>query len=177
MIKESDNANPFGVPVPEWYRGYVQAMNGNDAVSVLRDLFQTTPEFLAAIPEALHNYAYSEGKWTVKEVLLHVIDAERIFAYRALRFARNDHTELSGFDENTYVPNSGASTRSMGSLISEYKSVRSATLSLFENLSEEMWIRIGKANNYEFSVRLSAVIIAGHELHHLGILRERYFKS
>jgi len=166
------NLNNF--PVPEWYRGYVAALGERDPLEVLTENLTTTTNFLNTVPPDKHDYAYQEGKWTFKEVILHVIDAERIFTCRALRFSRNDQTPLPGFDENQYVPNSDANSRNMESLIKEFRAVRNSTIELFSNLSDEMWTRYGTANDKEFNVLLSAVIIAGHEMHHLKILRERY---
>lgn len=161
-------------PVPEWYKGYVAAIGDQNPLDVLRANLEDSTSFFNAIPIHKHDFAYQNGKWTIKEVILHMIDAERIFTSRALRFARNDKTPLAGFDEDSYVPNSNAGSRSMESLIREYRAVRTATIELFSNLSEEMWYRTGTANDKEFNVLLSAIIIAGHELHHLKVLQERY---
>lgn len=117
---------------------------------------------------------YAENKWTIKEIVLHIIDDERIFAYRALRFARNDATELPGFDQDLYVTASKANDRSSKSLIEEYQSVRNATLSLFENLPDDAWLQRGSANNHPVTVRALIYHLAGHELHHLNIIKERY---
>ena len=106
---------------------------------------------------------------------MHIIDDERIFAYRALRFARNDKTPLPGFDQEPYALESKANERSVESLLEEYSAVRNATLALFENLPDEAWMRIGTANDHAVSVRALIYHIAGHELHHLNIIREKYF--
>ena len=130
--------------------------------------------FLRAIPAGLHEHRYAEGKWSVKEVIGHLSDAERIFAYRALRFARGDRTELAGFDENAYVPAGEFGARDFESLVAEWESVRRATLSLLRGLSPEAAARRGVANRQEISVRALAYILAGHIIHHGNILRERY---
>ncbi len=117
---------------------------------------------------------YAPGKWSVKEVLLHVVDDERIYAYRALRFARGDPTPLPGFDERAYVPLSGADARSVGSILEEYRAVRAATLALFAHLPEEGFDRAGTADGNRATVRALAWHIAGHERHHLALIRERY---
>ncbi|MDQ3049724.1 MAG: DinB family protein [Bacteroidota bacterium] len=164
----------YGVSVPDWYQGYINALRSRDFMKVLRESYGRNPALLLSIPDNKWNYSYSPGKWTVKEVLLHLTDCERIFAYRALRFARNDKTELSGFDEDEYAPNSNAAKRSDVSIIEEYKAVRAATLTLFEYCDKEMLSRTGYANGHEFSVQMVGAIIAGHELHHFQILKDRY---
>jgi len=164
----------YGVPVPTWYQGYVNQIGDADFIEVLRKQYESTPTLLLSIPLEKWNYAYSPGKWTVKEVILHLTDCERIFAYRALCFARNDKTNLPGFDENDYAPNSAAAHRSEVSIIEEFKAVRKATITLFEYFNNEMMLRTGFANGHEFSVELVGTIIAGHELHHLQVLKERY---
>jgi hypothetical protein len=117
---------------------------------------------------------YASGKWTLKEVVGHLSDDERIFAYRALTIARGDPTPLPGFDEKTYVGAAGFETRALADLLAEYRSVRDATITLLRGLPAEAWLRRGIVNEYEASVRGLAFHIAGHELHHLRILRERY---
>lgn len=119
-------------------------------------------------------FRYAEGKWTIKEILSHIIDAERIFVYRALRIARNDVTPLAGYDQDPYVAASGANDRSMESLVNEYMHTRRSTLSFFSSLHGDAWMRRGTANNATVSVRALAYIIAGHELHHLKIINEKY---
>lgn len=120
------------------------------------------------------NFAYAKNKWTIKEVIVHLIDAERIFSYRALRFARNDKTDLSGFEENDYVPFSEANKRSKGDLIAEFKAVRISTISLFQSFSDEMLLRIGTIGGNAMSVRALGFIILGHQKHHINVLQERY---
>jgi uncharacterized damage-inducible protein DinB len=117
---------------------------------------------------------HAPGEWTIKEILLHVVDDERIYAYRALRFARNDATDLPGFDQDPYATYSEANARSLDSLFAEYDSVRAATLTLFENLPDAAFTRAGTADGNRVSVRALAYHIAGHELHHLNSIRENY---
>ena len=119
-------------------------------------------------------YRYAENKWTIKEILVHIMDDERIYAYRALRIARNDKTPLPGFEQDDYVPFSKANQRSLASILREYKTVRQATVSLFTSFNMEDLLRIGTANDHPVSVRALAWHIAGHELHHLNIIKERY---
>ena len=121
-----------------------------------------------------HEFRYAEGKWTIKDIILHLIDAERIFAYRALRIARNDKTALPGFEENDYVISANANEREFESLLKEYIIVREATISLFENLSETDLLKPGTASNASVSVRGIGYCILGHELHHKNIIIERY---
>jgi uncharacterized damage-inducible protein DinB len=122
-------------------------------------------------------YRYEQGKWTIPEILVHIIDDERIYAYRALRFARNDKTDLPGFEQDDYTHYSDANNRSLESILEEYESVRKSTITLFKNLPDEALLRTGKANNTKVSVRALIYHIAGHELHHLNIIKEKYLKT
>ncbi len=119
-------------------------------------------------------FAYASGKWTVKQVLGHIIDTERIFAYRALRVARNDASPLEGFEQDDYVKASEMEHRRMADLFDEFRTVRAASISLFKSFAPEAWLRRGLANQFPFSVRGLIFQTAGHELHHVKILRERY---
>jgi len=130
--------------------------------------------FFKTIPVFKQEYKYAESKWTIKDLILHLIDAERIFSYRALRIARNDQTALPGFEENDYVPVSDANERSVESLIKEYKLQRKSTMSLFKNLPQKSLENTGIASNNAISVRALGYIVAGHEKHHTNILKERY---
>ena len=126
----------------------------------------------ASADRLVHRYA--AGKWTPREVLLHIIDDERVFSYRALRFARGDQTELPGFEQDPYVAESGANARSVASLLEEHRAVRDSTLALFQHLPVAAFDRAGVASGYRVTVRALAYHITGHELHHLNVLRERY---
>jgi uncharacterized damage-inducible protein DinB len=139
--------------------------------------YRATGELLRFLPEDRLLYRYAEGKWTIKEVLLHVVDDERIYAYRALRFARDDKTELPGFEQDDYVPVSGANERSIEDLLCELEAVRQATIQLYRGLPEEALLRSGIANGNRASVRALGYHIAGHEAHHLRLIRERYLKT
>ncbi|MBL0342640.1 MAG: DinB family protein [Bacteroidetes bacterium] len=169
--------NEFGVVVPDWYKGYVAALDGADFIEVLKKQRDATPEFMNKINAELWDFAYAPGKWTIKEVLMHLIDCERIFCYRALCFARGDKSELPGFDENSYAVNSGCKNRTADSIQREYVALRNSTLELFSNFDQEMLYQTGTANGKLFSVKLSGVIIAGHEKHHINIIKERYLSS
>lgn len=157
-----------------YYKPYIEALGEVTLMDCLRKQLENYPQFLASIPKDKLNYKYAEGKWTVAEVILHVLDAERVFQYRALRFARKDQTPLPGFEQDDYVPASMAEKRSLDSLIDEYKAVRAATISLFENFNAEVLMRKGVASNAPMSVRALGFIMCGHQKHHRNILRERY---
>jgi uncharacterized damage-inducible protein DinB len=131
-------------------------------------------DLINSLSEDKLNFAYAENKWTIKEVIVHLIDAERIFSYRALRFARNDKTDLSGFEENDYVPFSDANKRSKSGLIAEFKTVRASTISLFQSFSDEMLLRVGTIGGNAMSVRALGFIILGHQKHHINVVKERY---
>jgi len=146
--------------------GFILQHLRTNAETVQRLLQSLTPE------QWMHRYA--EGKWTIKEILLHMIDDERIYSYRALRFARNDETALPGFDQDPYVVASKANERTAESLLDEYAAVRNATISLFDNLPDDAWMRSGTANNHSVTVRALIYHLAGHELHHLNIIKEKY---
>lgn len=135
-----------------------------------------TKKFMISIPEAMLKYRYAPQKWSIKEVLVHIIDDERIYAYRALAFARNDKTELPGFDETEYIKYAATGTRSLENIIAEYEAVRKATITLFDSFSDEALSRIGLANNNHTSVRALGYHILGHELHHIQIIKDRYLK-
>lgn len=131
-------------------------------------------KFVQNIPLDKFDYRYAEGKWTIKDIIQHLIDAERVFAYRALRFARNDKTDLPGFEENDYVHYANANQRSIQDLLSELAVVRQATLSLFKSFSMEDLLRIGIASNNPISVRALGFTIIGHQNHHQSVFEERY---
>ncbi|MDH5235723.1 MAG: DinB family protein [Gemmatimonadota bacterium] len=157
-----------------FYAGYLQQVPDGDVVEALIGGAEIAAALLHDVSEEVAQKAYAPGKWTLKEVVQHLADAERVFAYRALRFGRGDTTELPGWDENAYAPASGANDRSLESLLDELESVRESTVTLFEGLPEEAWTRRGKANGQAVSVRALAWIAAGHLLHHLEIIQERY---
>lgn len=131
-------------------------------------------KFVQDIPMDKFDYRYAEGKWTIKDIIQHLIDAERIFAYRALRFARNDTTDLPGFEENDYVNEANANKRSIMELLTELSAVRHATIYLFKTFNDEHLKRVGVASNNEMSVRALGFVIIGHQNHHQRIFVERY---
>lgn len=160
--------------IPPYFKNYVKLIEETDVLQALRLSGFRTQMLIHSIPESMADYRYSEGKWTVRELLCHVIDAERIFAYRALRFARNDKTPLPGWDENEYAPYLNASGRSLKKIAEELAHARTSTIDLYEGFTEEMLKRKGTASNNELSVVLLGFVTAGHEAHHRKILLERY---
>ena len=157
-----------------YYAGYIAAVPDGELLATLERQLEDTTGALVGLPASRGNFAYAPGKWSIKEVLCHVADAERVFAYRVLRFARGDATPLASFDEKVWAPHSGAADRTLDDLIEELRVVRSATLVLLRHLPAEAPLRRGTASGKEVSVRALAWIITGHERHHLRILRERY---
>lgn len=143
-------------------------------VKHLEDNLRTTTDFMRALPEEKLSYRYAEGKWTIKEILSHLIDDERIYTYRALRYARNDETELPGFEQDDYALESGANERSLDDLLEEFAAVRRSTIALFNSFEDRVLTRAGVASGNVMSVRAAAYHIAGHELRHLNIIKERY---
>jgi uncharacterized damage-inducible protein DinB len=130
--------------------------------------------FVREIPMDKFDFRYAEGKWTIKDIIQHIIDAERVFAYRAMRIARNDHTPLPGFDENIYVTNANANSRSIQDLLTEFSMVRHATIYLFKSFSPDSLERIGIASENPISVRALGFIIIGHQNHHQTVFQQRY---
>jgi uncharacterized damage-inducible protein DinB len=157
-----------------FYQGYVARVPDGDIVAILERQLHDTMALIGGLTEAQGEHRYAPGKWSLKEVVGHVTDAERIFAYRALRFARGDATPLAAFDENLYVPEAGCSGRTLRDLAEEFRAVRQATLALVRSLTDTTASRSGTASGKTISVRALVYISAGHELHHLAILKERY---
>lgn len=158
-----------------FYANYIaQVSNEYTLIEELEISVHRLIKFVQDIPMDKYDYRYAEGKWTIKDILQHLIDAERIFAYRALRFARNDKTELPGFEENDYVDFAGANKRSIMELLTELAVVRQATLSLFKTFKEEELLRSGIASSNNMSVRALGFVIIGHQNHHQRIFEERY---
>ena len=156
-----------------YYATYINTVSEN-VLGELEHQVNSIPGFLESISEEKGYYAYAEGKWTIKELVGHIIDTERIMAYRALRIARNDKTPLASFDENEYVANASFNNRSLESLSREFAAVRIANIHFFKALSEEEYSRTGIASNNPVSVRALLYILVGHVNHHRKILEERY---
>jgi hypothetical protein len=160
---------------PDYYMPYINAVKSLDIVDGLEDNMNDFFNFIENIvPENKYEFRYQPEKWTIKDIIQHIIDAERIFAYRALRMARFDRTPLAGFEENDYVPVADANRRSMTDLLQEFLMVRKSTICLFDSLSEEMLLSKGIASGKEISVRSIGYIITGHCIHHQNVIKERY---
>ena len=153
---------------------YINAFDDVSLVEGLENGLNQLVSFMQHIPAEKLEYRYAENKWTIKDILLHLIDAERIFAYRALRIGRGDKTPLAGFEENDYVPYAMANNRTLESLITEFQFVRNSTLSLFKSFSNEQLLFLGTSSSNSISVRAIGFIISGHQNHHLRIIKERY---
>ena len=160
-----------------YYGRYISLVPEGDIRSILAKQNESTITLLRGLSESQGGYRYAPGKWSIKELVAHLSDAERIFADRALRFARADETPLPGFEENDYVANGSFDDFSLAEIVSGLENVRRSTVSLFKLMSTEASKRRGKANNAEISVRALAYVIAGHELHHLNVLRTRYLEG
>ncbi len=160
----------------DYYGKYIALVPGNDAIEAIERQWDETIALLRTIPESKGDHRYGPDKWTIKEVLGHVIYGERIFTHRALRFARKDTTPLPGFDENLYVPAGNFGRRTMADLIDEWTAVRRSTLALLRGFDPEAWLRTGTANGALISVRALAFIVAGHGAHHMRLLNERYLR-
>ena len=173
----------MAIPRPEqaeyaaYYGKYVALVPDGDLIDTLARQIDDTAHLLGAVGERDAGFRYAPGKWSIKEVIGHLADAERVFAYRALRFARGDATPLPGFDENAFVASARFDERTLGELVAELRAVRAATVALFAGLAPDELARGGVASGNAMSVRAIAYIIAGHERHHGAILRERYLPN
>ena len=157
-----------------YFKSYIENVSNVSLLEALEQGFRETSVFFKNIPEEKVEYRYAEGKWTPKEILLHLVDAERVFYYRALQFSRSLNVSLEGFDENEFVNNSRANSRSLENILSEYNAVRKATIILFKSFENDVLKRCGKVNGTLVSVAAIGFILAGHEIHHRNILIERY---
>ena len=168
----------ISIPLPneynEFYRGYVDSIEDSDVLVCLKKQLKSIPDVLWKIPEEKQKYAYDMGKWTVKQVLQHINDVERVFTYRALSFARGDKQDMPGMDQDLFMDNINTSKRDFTKMIDEFVSLRVATICLFEDLTEEQLTLFGTASGFPVSVRALAALTAGHAQHHMNILKERY---
>jgi uncharacterized damage-inducible protein DinB len=162
------------VTVPDFYKTYINALQEDDLQEALANNTRRFRKLLKQIPHKKINYAYAEGKWTIKELLQHIIDAERVFIYRALTFARHDATPLPGFNENNWAITAKAPKRKWNDLVDEFKALRSANEIFLNSLDDDQLQQTGSANNNTISVAGLAFICAGHVAHHMRIIRERY---
>lgn len=167
MKPDPSSYNPY-------YKDYIDLIHSDHLIEVLKTTQEDTQLLLSTIPSEKEDYRYAEGKWTVKEVIQHCIDCERVFQFRAMTFARGDTTALPGFSDDDYVAQSMVEKRTLHSLANEYQTVRNATISLFETFDNTILNRTGMANGGKLSVSACGFIICGHEIHHKNVLKERY---
>jgi uncharacterized damage-inducible protein DinB len=165
---------PQADEAPPFYHGYIGKVTDSNIGAQLEQQLREIEQLFEGVADSAALARYADGKWSIKEILGHLIDTERIFTYRLLRIARADATPLSGFDENAYVPEGRFDRRPLAMLLAELRTVRLSTIALIEGLPEESWARRGLANGNAISARALVYIIVGHVAHHLGTLRERY---
>jgi len=163
--------------VPEWYHGYISKTTGDDVVRLLDEQISVVTGFMTSIPAEKHDYRYAEGKWSLRDLFQHLLDAERIFAYRALRFARKDPAPLPWFEENDYVTEARASRRNWEEMIGEFTLIRKSNVILFRSFDETEMEREGIASGKSIYVRAIGFIMVGHIYHHIDIIRERYLQA
>jgi uncharacterized damage-inducible protein DinB len=168
---------PEATEYADYYAKYISKVPGSDVLSVLESQRLQMLQLFAGRSERDGSFRYAPGKWTVKEVLGHITDTERIFSYRALRIGRGDQTPLPGFEQDDYVRNSESGGRTLAGLAEEFGAVRTASISLLRSFNEEAWSRRGMASQKEVTVRAIGFMIAGHQIHHRIILEERYFPA
>ncbi len=176
-VKLPAQVRPQPTEYATFYESYISLVPGTDILAILEAQRMLMTQLLGARSEREGNFRYAADKWTVKEVVGHIIDTERIFAYRALRISRNDKTPCEGFEQDDYVKNGNFNERTLADLAEEFAQVRSASLALFLGLDGDAWQRRGTANKNEVTVRALAYITAGHELHHRRILEEKYLPA
>lgn len=167
-------AKPPVTSYPEYFHGYISQVKEDELKEAFKNQMPAAEAFLQTIDEELSKRRYAEDKWTIKELLQHIIDAERVFNYRAMCFARKEENILSSFDENNYAKNSNADGRNWHSLVEEFAALRKATEYLYSSFSDEALNAVGKASNYTISVSALGFITVGHLTHHLRIIQERY---
>ena len=165
---------PESTEYPVYFQTYIKLVKEPDLIKAMEEQRQSFPSFFKNIPAEKLDYRYEENKWTIKEIIGHLIDCERVMNYRAMCFARNDKTELPGFDENKYAAISGSSDRSIESLLAEFDALRQSSIHLFESFNEQMFKRTGSANGNIISVKALGFINVGHPMHHLNVISERY---
>jgi uncharacterized damage-inducible protein DinB len=167
-------ARPAGDEYAPYYGTYISKVPDGDVHALLESQLADTLALIRSLPESRGQHRYAPDKWSIKEVLGHVIDAERIFGYRALRIGRGDTTPLPGFEQNDYVPVAHFDRRTLKDLADELAAVRQSTIQLFQHLDAEALVRRGTASGNPVSVRAIAYIILGHERHHVGVLKAKY---
>jgi hypothetical protein len=165
---------PLASEYPEYYKPYVDLVPEGELLTLLKENLVKTIELFESLSEASGHFRYAEDKWSIKEVLGHMADTERIMSYRLLRVGRGDQTALAGFNENEYVEGSQINNLPIKRILEDFIAIRKATLTLFQNMPEEAWANIGFANNTDVTARAIGYIIAGHALHHFKIINDRY---
>ena len=170
MISSQLNKSEYNI----YYKSYIDKAPNINNLKGLKQNLKIVTDFYSNLPTEKHSYAYADGKWTVKDILLHLIDTERIFSYRALRIARKDKTPLAGYEQDDFVAHGHTAQRDLESLLNEYKASRQATIALFESFEDAQLKEVGKASGSSISVRAIGYIITGHENHHNQIIKERY---
>jgi len=168
------NCTPDASEHAPYYSRYTSLVNSSDILATLRQQLPETITLFSPLNEDQGNFRYAPGKWSVKQMLGHMIDTERVFTYRALRIARNDKTPMEGFEQDDYVSYGPFGGIPLPELLEEFSHVRAASLDLFRHLDSSAWMRRGTANQSEVTVRAVAYILAGHELHHRNVFREKY---
>ena len=171
------NTRPETTEYASYYQRYTDLVPDDHIVTTLERQMGETLALLRGIDEDRASYRYAPDKWSIKQLVGHIIDGERVFAYRALRFARGDSQAIPGFDQDEFMSGANFDEQSIADLTNEYEHVRRATIDLFKPLTEEAWMRRGTASDNEVSVRALAHILAGHELHHVQILKTRYLNT
>jgi hypothetical protein len=161
---------------PEWFAGEIEPVHFNDLIGGLGESFKLTLSFLEKLTKEDLVYRYAAGKWSLKQMWQHVVDVERVLSYRALRYARQDPTILSGFDENKYAETSNADAREFNAILLEYAVVRQSTIELFKSFTKEMFMFRGTTGKSHMTVRSLGYLILGHEIHHVNTIKERYLK-
>lgn len=160
---------------PPYFTSYIDLVKDQEhLLKLLENCQQRTSDLIDLTTEEVGGYAYAEGKWTVKELLVHIIDTERVFCYRAMRFARKDSIDLQGFEQDLYVSNSNANARSLCDIFKEYELVRKGTIAIYKSFAEEALKHEGTVNGNKFNVLAIGYIIAGHETHHINVLENKY---
>ena len=157
-----------------YYEHYVSLVADSDILDTLGSQSTKLQDIFTAMPEERGDFRYAEGKWSIKELLGHLIDAERMFAYRLFRISRGDETPIEGFEQDGYIENAHSNGRSFADLLEEFSLLRRANMIFFNNMGDDSWTRVGTANNAKISARALVYIMAGHIEHHLGVLKERY---
>ncbi|MNE28727.1 DinB superfamily protein [compost metagenome] len=168
---------PLAGEYAEYFGGYINKVPEGQVLELLHDQIGQAREQFGSLSEEQGNFRYAEGKWSLKEVLGHIADTERVMSYRLLRIARGDKTPLQGFNEELFVNHANSDDRSVQELLEEFAIVRTSTLSLMQHLTDDAWLRTGTFSDNNGSARALAYIMAGHALHHFNIIQDRYLNA